>query len=380
MKIALVTSVFLPNTGGGEFVVHHLANQWAKQGHEVCVFNSLTNEVSHPDALYTVKQYKIIRGASRFGYHRFPWLEISTNSLNRVINEFNPDFISGHFAIPVAFYLANLKPARKWLITSHGADVIANFPDSLRDRYNVDTILGNALNKASAVISISKIAQQSIEEIGVSKSNIKYIPNGVDIEKFLTKPSTDFRKLNDIPDNAKVILTIARYANQKNLELGIRAFAEVAELYPNLYYVFAGGETKRLLPTIKAYNLQDRVIIRERLMGDELLAAYQQSNVFISTSLWEFCPLVILESFAAGIPLIATKVAGNCDLIEDGVNGLLVESNSHVEMAEALIKLLNNESLQISMRDANIAKSKLFDWAYISQLYLNEIKQLYKVY
>lgn len=80
MKIALVTNTFLPIIGGGEFVVHHLANHWIKRGHEVCVFNSLTNEVAHPEALYSVKRYKIMRGSTRFGYHRFPWLNVSVKA------------------------------------------------------------------------------------------------------------------------------------------------------------------------------------------------------------------------------------------------------------------------------------------------------------
>ena len=70
MKIALITTSFLPAIGGAEFVVHHLAQQWSLQGHNVCVFNSLTDEIYHPDANYSVKKYRLIRGGKRFGFHR----------------------------------------------------------------------------------------------------------------------------------------------------------------------------------------------------------------------------------------------------------------------------------------------------------------------
>lgn len=370
MRIGLVTNSFLPRTGGGEFVVHHLANHWCKQGHEACVFNAETAEVTHPEALYGVKRFKIVRGATRFGYHRFPWVNISTKSLNKLINEFNPDFISGHFAIPVAFYLANLKPARNWIITSHGADVVAGRSDSQREYYHIDGLLGDVLNKAAAVISISQIAQESIEQLGVVNSKIKYIPNGVDIDSFAIKAVTDFKNANTMQNDSRFILTIARNVPQKNLLLGIKAFAEIAESFPDLHYVIAGTGTSKLKSHIKEYGLQNRIITRERLMGDELIAAYQQAAIFLSTSLWEFCPLVILESMAAGLPLIATNVPGNIDLIEDEVNGLLVESNNHVNIAQAISKLLNDPPLCQSMRHANLEKVKSYSWDHISKRYL----------
>lgn len=375
MRIALVTNGFLPLTGGGEFVVHHLANQWSKLGHEVYVFNSYTDKATHPEALYKVKRYRIMRGATRFGYHRTPWLNVSVQSLNRLINDFNPDFISGHFAIPVAFYLANLKPKRKWIITSHGADVVANLPDSQRKRYDIDRLLGKVLNDATGVVSISQIAQKSLEELGVNKTKINYIPNGVEIDRFKSHNGCDFRQLNKIPVDSKYILTIARNSAQKNLLLGVRAFAEIVRSHQNLYYVIAGSGTKNLTPYINECGIQNKIIIRELLVGDELIAAYQQAALFLSTSVWEFCPLVILESMAAGLPQVATNVPGSNELILDGETGILVESNDHLNMANAIAVILENNALREKMREANLQKAKSYSWDYISNKYLELFSQ-----
>jgi glycosyltransferase involved in cell wall biosynthesis len=330
----------------------------------------LTAEATHPEALYEVRRYKIMRGATRFGYHSFPWVNVSTRSLNKLINEFNPDVISGHFVIPVAFYLANLNPVKKWIITSHGADVVAGLPDSQRERYHIDDLLGSVLNKADAVVSISQIAQESIEQLGVDKTKIKYIPNGVDIEKFSISTDFNFRNKNNIPNDGKLLLTVARNSAQKNLMLGLKAFAEIADSFPSLYYVIAGPGTTSLDSHIKEYGLQNRIITHERLMGDELMAAYQQADIFLSTSYWEFCPLVILESMAAGLPLVATNVPGNIDLIENGLNGILVESDNHIQVSQAIAKLINEPSLSRSLRYANLAKAKSFSWEHISKKYL----------
>lgn len=371
LKIALVTNMFLPHFGGGEFVVHHLANNWQTQGHEVCVFNSLTAVTSHAKALYQVKRYKILRGATRFGYHTFPWLNVSTRSLNNMINDFNPDFISGHFAIPVAFYLEKMKPPRNWIVTCHGADVVVGLIGSKREKYCIDRLLGSALNKATAVVSISKIAKESIEQLGVIESKIKYIPNGVDTDSFSKKVGTNFKYIHNIPIDSKFILTIGRNSAEKNLLLGIKAFSEIAESFPDLYYVIAGVGTKNLTSHIEGFGLQNRIIVIERLMGDELIAAYQQAHIFLLPSLCEFCPLVVLESMAAGLPLIATNVPGNIDLIEGGVNGILVKSGDHLQMANAIIKLLDDSLLCQSIKRANVEKAKLYSWDYISKKYLD---------
>ena len=88
MKIALVSPTFLPAVGGAQFVVHCLAQEWAKQGHEVRVFNWVTDEVAHPDALYSVRRFRLLRGAPRFGYHRFPFSWYTVSDLNRLMREF----------------------------------------------------------------------------------------------------------------------------------------------------------------------------------------------------------------------------------------------------------------------------------------------------
>ena len=80
MKIALVTTSFLPKIGGAEFVVHYLAHHWAKQRHEVCVFNPTTDD-SYFDDNYEVKRYRALRGGTRFGHHRWPFRTIDAMTI-----------------------------------------------------------------------------------------------------------------------------------------------------------------------------------------------------------------------------------------------------------------------------------------------------------
>ena len=361
MKIALVTNCFLPQVGGVEFVVHHLANQWAGQGHEVCVFNSLADKAVHPEALYKVKRYAILRGATRFGYHSFPWLNISVRSLSKLINDYNPDFISGHVTVPVAFYLANLKPMREWIITGHNSGLT---------RYKFDLELARALNAARSVVAISKKQKDNLLAIGVAASKIVIIQNGADLERLQSPVSVDIRKLFGIRSDKKLVLTVGSNKPQKNFQLGLQVFAEIVKINRDAHYLIVGKGTSALRESIRRFGISDNVTVCEGLAGDCLVGAYQQSCVFLSTSFWESCPLVILESMASGLPQIATDVQGNRDLIDDGVTGLLIELNNPQAMARAAVSLLDNAELRMRMGENNLQKAKEFSWQKVSRRYL----------
>ena len=88
MRIALITASFFLSIGGASFVVHHLARQWIIQGHDVCVINSDTDKVTHPDATYSVYKFNELRGSYRFGFHRFPFSWYASKEIKRLINAY----------------------------------------------------------------------------------------------------------------------------------------------------------------------------------------------------------------------------------------------------------------------------------------------------
>jgi glycosyltransferase involved in cell wall biosynthesis len=73
---------------------------------------------------------------------------------------------------------------------------------------------------------------------------------------------------------------------------------------------------------------------------------------------------------AAGLPEVVTNISGSSDAIESGTNGLVVERGQIDEMADALARLIENESLRRQFGRANLAKSRLYDWERISKMYL----------
>jgi glycosyltransferase involved in cell wall biosynthesis len=367
MKIALVTTSFLPVVGGAEFVVHHLANNWVAQGHDVWVFNAFHKKVSHKTAAYQVGKYLIPRGATRFGYHRFPWHWATCRSLKRALDRFQPEFISGHFGLPAALFLSAIKPECPWTITCHGNEISPSiFPASDRGRYRIDDLLAKAMNTATAAIAISQIAEDSLLEIGVNANQIKRIPNGVDLAAFQNE--SDPRRLDRLGINGRpFILSVGRNAPQKNFVHGLKAFASVAKRHRDLQYLICGHGCKLLASEVRASGLAHRVILSEPLHGADLLAAYKTALALVSSSIWEFSPLVILEAMAAGLPQVATNVPGTRDFVRDQETGFLVEPAAPESMAAAIGRLIDSESLRLRMKQQCLDHCREFDWPVIAR-------------
>lgn len=369
MKIALVTVSFLPQIGGAEFTIHHLANEWSKLGHEVCVVNTVSNEATSCDAKYMIMQYKLLRGSTKFGYHRFPFKWYGTRALGKALRQFEPDFISAHFGYPTGLWLSQLKPVPRYLLTCHGRELWKS-EWGYRSVYKIDNLLAEALNKSAGAVAISSQAKELMQEMGVESSKIVCIPNGVDIDRFQTKVAVDFRKRLDIPRDAIVILSVGQEHPQKGYDTGLRAFAKVAVRFSRAHYVILGKGVEKWQGLAKELGIGERMRLCAGLYGDELVGAYQQSDIFFSPSWYELCPLVVLEAMAAGCAEVVTDVGGSQDLIETGENGIVVAPGDIEKMAEALGRLVENESLRKRFGQANLEKSRLYSWDRIGKMYL----------
>jgi glycosyltransferase involved in cell wall biosynthesis len=369
MRIALITPSFLPATGGAEFVVHNLALEWGKQGHQVCVFNWLTADVTHPEANYAVSRFKILRGAPRFGYHRFPWSGYTKRDIRKQLNVFGPDCISAHMAYPTGYYLEGLMPGCPHVITCHGGD-LTKFDWGFRKKYPIDSILRTALENCQGAIAISSFARNLMEELGVSPDRICDIPNGVDLERFRKSVDFDLRNHLGISQEKQIILSVGREHPQKAYAAGIHAFSEVAAVHPDAHYVLIGKGTSAHAKLCEALKIVDRVTFCDGLYGEDLVGAYHQADVFFSPSIWEMMPLVVLEAMAAGRPAVVTNVSGSQDLVSSGKNGLVVEPGDIRGMAESLLSLLSNDGLRDSFSRAMLECSENYSWNRISRQYL----------
>ncbi len=158
----------------------------------------------------------------------------------------------------------------------------------------------------------------------------------------------------------KQIISVGRLQDQKNQKMMIDAFSRIANQYPDYSLVIYGEGPLRikLQSQIDKLHLHDRIILPGRTK--EIIEKLNESEIFCLSSNYEGMSNALIEALCLGLPIITTKVSGTEELIQNGVNGFLIDLNDTVSMSKTLSYLMNNPVLQEVISKNNKDKSKLF--------------------
>lgn len=205
------------------------------------------------------------------------------------------------------------------------------------------------------------------------KGPIEIVPNGVDIEHFVQEMKLDerafVRKSWGIKEDAFVIVTASRLVHKNGVDTLIEAMSFLPQ---NVILVIAGsGEDEEKLK-IKSEKLKGRVVFLGHIDHEFLPRVLKAADVFVRVSRSEGLGNAFLEAMAVGLPVIGTNVGGIVDFIKDHQTGLLVLPENPRELSRAILELVQNPNLKISLATAGetLAKDK-YDWASIAVAYKN---------
>ena len=188
---------------------------------------------------------------------------------------------------------------------------------------------------------------------------VKYVPGvGVDLKKFSTSTVNKAAKRRElgIPEDAVVLLSVGELNNNKNHETVIRAIADMA-----VYYIIAGkGDLQQHLQNIiDTLGVHNRVkLLGYRYDVEEL---YKAADIFAFPSFREGLPVALMEAMAAGVPTVASRIRGNVDLIQDGIDGFLCDPDAEKSFADHISILLSNDVLANSFSERGREKIKKYD-------------------
>jgi glycosyltransferase involved in cell wall biosynthesis len=193
---------------------------------------------------------------------------------------------------------------------------------------------------------------------GYDAAKIVVIPNGVELSRFdrTDAGESPFRGLG-IPHGAPVVLVVSRLNPLKGIESFLEAAALVAPEFPTVRFVIAGDTNPNERPYWSTLtSLTVRLGLTDRLTFAGLRRDVPQllsaATISVMPSLNEALSNVVLESMAAGAPVVATRVGGTPEAIADGVNGLLVPPGDPRAMASAMAALLRDPSRARRLGDA----------------------------
>jgi glycosyltransferase involved in cell wall biosynthesis len=194
---------------------------------------------------------------------------------------------------------------------------------------------------SSAFVAVSREDQRRMIEVeGIRPQDTLFIPNGIPAPPAAS--GSDVRAELGIPPDAPVIGTVSVLRPQKALDVLLRASRILVDEFPGLRVLIAGeGDRREALEDLSAeLGLQDSVMfLGVRTDVPDVLAAL---DVAVSTSDYEGSPLSVMEFMEAARPVVATRVGGIPDLIDDGEQGLVVEPQDPAAFAAAVAQMLRD--------------------------------------
>ena len=217
----------------------------------------------------------------------------------------------------------------------------------LRDRLRMRILWWRAGRYARRFCCVSEdIASEVCGYGAVPRGKVRVVRNGIDTMKFRGRGDGAVRASLGIPADAPVVGTIGRLNEVKCQDLLIRSFGRVREQSPAAHLLLVGDGPSRddLRALVEDLGLRDRVHFAGYQAEPERFL--KAMDVFALASRAEGLPLAILEAWAAGLPVVATRVGGIPLVVEHGRTGLLAESGDEEALADHLRRLLSDPGLR----------------------------------
>jgi glycosyltransferase involved in cell wall biosynthesis len=388
LNLVIYVNSFLPVLGGREFVVHYLADALQRLGHEARVVGPAGFwKNRHERFDYPVHRWPTLRG--------FMSEQVSLANIALDTALWGADVIHAHNTWPTGYRAIQLRKFRRYplVITPHGQD-IQSIPE-IGHGLRLDPVLNEkimfAVRNADRVTAISKNIENALLDAGASPERIRLIPNGVDLARYQRPSSTDIRRWLGVEPDSRLIVTIGRYNPRKGQDYLVRALPRILAQEPRARLVIVGNKTEALLPLITQLGLENKVVLTggispsrsilaagspspgEAAEPDYLAELLGAGELYVSAGIQnnaEGLSLAVLEAMASGLPVVATAISGNTDVVVEGENGYLVTPADEAALADGILRVLTqpgHDRLRARARDT----AARYAWINVARQYVD---------
>jgi teichuronic acid biosynthesis glycosyltransferase TuaC len=246
--------------------------------------------------------------------------------------------IDAHFAYPDG-YAATL--LGRWAklpvtITLRGTEIpLAKY--KVRSAFILKALAG-----AQRVFSVSESLKRHAVSLGADEAKIRVVGNGVDTRIFHPVDKGEARRNLGIPPEAKVLISVGGLVERKGFHRVIEILPALRKKYPGLIYLIVGGPgpegdwSERLRRQVEALGLQNAARFLGEMPGRALREPLSAADVFVLASSNEGWANVLLEAMACGLPVVATEVGGNREVVRSEQLGFIVPFGQPAGLAAAL--------------------------------------------
>ena len=208
------------------------------------------------------------------------------------------------------------------------------------------------------VVTTETVRSVQVSKYGESPERIRVIPNGVDTQVALDParhPRGSFRQTIGVGDDVAMVLFFGRIADEKQ-PLHIVEVAELLRARDDIRFVVIGDgpEKPELLEVVSERDLGNLIILPPQ---EDVVAAIADADLVLFPSKREGLPMSGIEAMAMAKPVVASRVPGWSDLVEDGKDGFLVEDGDFHGYARAIARLVDEPELRARMSEAGRTKA-----------------------
>jgi N-acetyl-alpha-D-glucosaminyl L-malate synthase BshA len=287
-----------------------------------------------------------------------------TNAIVRVARERRLDIVHAHYAVPhaTAAYLADqiltsvpgaVQP--RTVTTLHGTDITLVGSDA-----SYAQVVGFSIEQSHGVTAVSEsLKADTIRGLGI-KHEINVIPNFLDCAQYARRPDPTLRE-RACPAGAcdAIVIHVSNFRAVKRVPAVVDVFRRIRErVRARLILIGDGPDRPAVEQRVREHGLEDHVTFAgER---QELVPWLSIADVFLLPSAQESFGLAALEAMACEVPVVASRVGGLPEVIEDGVNGFVCPPEALDQMGERAIALLTDRDLhgRIARRAVEIARTR----------------------
>jgi len=272
---------------------------------------------------------------------------------SRLIKRLEPDVIHAHDPHGVA--MASLA-------LSLGGAAKAARPPALVASRRVDFHLqGNSFSRwkhrqVDCFITASELIRRMLVADGVPEDRTVTVHEGIDVEHVVHAPSVNVHEAFFLPHGAPVVGNVAALVPHKGQRYLIDAAHLVVQQVPDARFVILGeGELREhLQKQVHEHHLEKHVLLPG--FRTDVLGCMKAFDLFVMSSVTEGLGTSLLDAMACGLPIVATRAGGIPEIVEDGVNGLLVPIRDAHALADAIVRALKDAELRRRLGGAGFAR------------------------
>jgi glycosyltransferase involved in cell wall biosynthesis len=380
MNVLVCSHAWTTETSGLGNVIKTLCDYLRERGHTVIILVPGATEVMRETRKWGCEAYEInlrypaIEGhavKSRVSFALF--LPAVLYQMMRLLRTRSIHIVNTHFADDCFVYAAmcrKLLGGRLGLITSvHGADL---FPDGLR-RPRYSYAIRSLLKGSDAIVAASRsFLNDTLQVFPDLERKLVCIQNGIRYEEFRDGEAS-------VVAGDRYVLCVAMHNQKKGLDTLIRAFKKVSEAHDRLTLRLVGdGPLRPMLEELTgAAGLSGRIEFLGIRSRPEIVRLMKGAELFVLPSRAEPFGIALLEAAACRRPIVASRVGGVPEIIQNEVNGLLVPPDDADALSAALLRLLDCPKLRKTLGDsAYETVSKRFRWEMMGAQYESLMSRL----